>query len=66
MDPFLVVLSFKYKYTYKYSMFYSYIYKKIKLVYWGVESHWVHWALRPLLGVLCQPRVVMMMEKLVE
>jgi hypothetical protein len=33
----------------------------------GVESNWVHSALRPLIGLLCQPRVViMMMEKLVE
>jgi hypothetical protein len=35
------------------------------LVYWGVESNWVHSALRPLIGLLCQPRVIMM-EKLVE
>jgi hypothetical protein len=32
----------------------------------GVESSWVHSALRPLIGLLCQPRVIMMMEKLVE
>jgi hypothetical protein len=32
----------------------------------GVESNWVHSALRPLIGLLCQPRVIMMMEKLVE
>jgi hypothetical protein len=38
----------------------------IKLVYWGVESNWVHSALRLLIGLLCQPRVIMMMEKLVE
>jgi hypothetical protein len=31
-----------------------------------VESDWVHSALRPLIGLLCQPRVIMMMEKLVE
>jgi hypothetical protein len=31
-----------------------------------VESNWVHSALRPLIGLLCQPRVLMMMEKLVE
>jgi hypothetical protein len=31
-----------------------------------VESNWVHSALRPLMGLLCQPRVIMMMEKLVE
>jgi hypothetical protein len=32
----------------------------------GVKSNWVHSALRPLIGLLCQPRVIMMMEKLVE
>jgi hypothetical protein len=32
----------------------------------GVESNWVHSALRPLVGLLYQPRVIMMMEKLVE
>jgi hypothetical protein len=37
-----------------------------KLVWWGVESNWVHSALRPLRGLLCQPRVIMMIEKLVE
>jgi hypothetical protein len=31
-----------------------------------VESNWVHSALRTLLGLLCQPRVIMMIEKLVE
>jgi hypothetical protein len=31
-----------------------------------MESIWVHSALRPLIGLLCQPRVIMMMEKLVE
>jgi hypothetical protein len=31
-----------------------------------VESNWVHSPLRPLIGLLCQPRVIMMMEKLVE
>jgi hypothetical protein len=32
-----------------------------------VESNWVHSALQPLIGLLCQPRVIMMMiEKLVE
>jgi hypothetical protein len=40
--------------------------EKIKLVYWGVESNWVHSALRSLTGLLCQPWVIMMMEKLVE
>jgi hypothetical protein len=38
----------------------------IKLVLWGVESNWVHSALRPPIGLLCQPRVIMMMEILVE
>jgi hypothetical protein len=32
----------------------------------GVESNGVHSALRPPIGVLCQPRVIMMMEKSVE
>jgi hypothetical protein len=32
----------------------------------GVESNWIHSALRPSIGLLCQPRVIMMMEKLVE
>jgi hypothetical protein len=32
----------------------------------GVEPYWVHSALRPRIGLLCQPRVIMMMEKLVE
>jgi hypothetical protein len=27
-----------------------------------VESNWVHLALRPLIGLLCQPRVIMTME----
>jgi hypothetical protein len=31
-----------------------------------VESNWVHTALRPPIGLLLQPRVFMMMEKLVE
>jgi hypothetical protein len=31
-----------------------------------MESSWVHSALLPLIGLLCQPRVIMMMEKLVE
>jgi hypothetical protein len=31
-----------------------------------VESNWVHSALRPLIGLFCQPRVIMMLEKLVE
>jgi hypothetical protein len=31
-----------------------------------MESNWVHSALRPPIGRLCQPRVIMMMEKLVE
>jgi hypothetical protein len=32
----------------------------------GAESNWVHSALRPLIGLLCQPRVILMMEELVE
>jgi hypothetical protein len=32
-------------------------------MYWR-ESNWVHSALRPLIGLLCQPRVIMMVEKL--
>jgi hypothetical protein len=36
------------------------------LVQWGVESNWVHSALQPQICLLCQPRVIMMMEKLVE
>jgi hypothetical protein len=32
----------------------------------GVESNWVHWALQPPIGLLCQPRVIMMLEELVE
>jgi hypothetical protein len=31
-----------------------------------MESNWVHSALRPPIGLLCQPRVILMMEKLVE
>jgi hypothetical protein len=31
-----------------------------------MESNWVHLALRPPVGLLCQPRVIMMLEKLVE
>jgi hypothetical protein len=32
----------------------------------GMESNWVRSALRPSIGLLCQPRVIMMMEKLVK
>jgi hypothetical protein len=32
----------------------------------GVESKWVHSALRPLIGLFCQTQVIIMMEKLVE
>jgi hypothetical protein len=40
-------------------------YRKFRLI--GiVESNRVHSALRSLTGLLCQPRVIMMMEKLVE
>jgi hypothetical protein len=35
------------------------------LVQWGVESNWVHSALWPPIGLLCQPQVIMM-ETLVE
>jgi hypothetical protein len=31
-----------------------------------LEPNWVHLALRPLIGLLCQPWVIMIMEKLVE
>jgi hypothetical protein len=31
----------------------------------GVESNWVHSAFRPPIDLLCQPRVITMMEKLV-
>jgi hypothetical protein len=40
--------------------------KFFSLVHWAVNSNWVHLALRPLIGLLCQPRVIMMMEKLVK
>jgi hypothetical protein len=33
---------------------------------WGGGPNWVHSALRPPIGLLCQPRVIMMMEKLAE
>jgi hypothetical protein len=37
------------------------------LVKWGgVKSNSTHSALRQLIGILCQPRVIMMMKKLVE
>jgi hypothetical protein len=32
----------------------------------GMESNCVHSALRPLIGLLSQPRVIMMIEKLVQ
>jgi hypothetical protein len=32
----------------------------------GGEPNWLHSALRPQIGLLCQTRVIMMMEKLVE
>jgi hypothetical protein len=32
----------------------------------GMESNWVHAAPRPPIGLLCQPRVIMVMEKFVE
>jgi hypothetical protein len=35
---------------------------------WGgeVESNWVHSAMRPPIGLLCNPRVIIMMKKLME
>jgi hypothetical protein len=39
---------------------------KNDIVIFGVESNWVHSALRPPTGLLCQSRVIMMMEKVVE
>jgi hypothetical protein len=41
-------------------------YKNCKIGIVGVESYWVHSALRPLIGLLCQPRVIVIFEKLVE
>jgi hypothetical protein len=38
----------------------------IRIVEGGVESHWVHSALRPLIGLLCPLQVIMIMVKLVE
>jgi hypothetical protein len=32
----------------------------------GVDFNWVHSALWPAIGLSCQPRVIMIMEKLVE
>jgi hypothetical protein len=32
----------------------------------GVESNWFHSALQTPIGLLCQPLVIMMMEKFVE
>jgi hypothetical protein len=32
----------------------------------GVEPNWVDSALRPLIGLLCQPQAIVMMEKLME
>jgi hypothetical protein len=39
---------------------------KLKIDIVGVESNWVHSTPRPLIGLLCQPWVIMMVEKLVE
>jgi hypothetical protein len=33
---------------------------------WGVESNWVHWALRPPIGLLYLPRVIMRIDNSVE
>jgi hypothetical protein len=40
----------------------------MNLLQWegGVKSNWVHSALWPLLGILCLPVVIMVVEKLVE
>jgi hypothetical protein len=40
--------------------------KLIKIGIVGVESNWVHLVLLPPVGILCQPLLIMMMEKLVE
>jgi hypothetical protein len=47
----------------------AYISQHNILFYWysgRVAWNWVHSAMRPLIGLLCQPRVIMIMEKLVE
>jgi hypothetical protein len=36
------------------------------LIYWGLDSIWIHSALWLPIGLLCQSRVIIMMEKLVE
>jgi hypothetical protein len=38
----------------------------ILIIILGEEHNWVHSALRPPIGLLCQPRVIMMMEKMEE
>jgi hypothetical protein len=45
------------------TLIYEYFFK---LVLWGMELNCVHSALRPQIGLFCQPRVIMMTEKLVE
>jgi hypothetical protein len=36
------------------------------LVSWGLGSNWVNSALRALIGLLCKPRLIMLIEKLAE
>jgi hypothetical protein len=38
----------------------------IGIVGGGLESNWVHAVLWPPIGLLCQPQMIMVMEKLVE
>jgi hypothetical protein len=40
--------------------------KILFLIGMGVESNWVHSALQPSICLLCQPRVIMMMDKFVK
>jgi hypothetical protein len=52
-----------------YSNFVSKATKRVIFFNWysaGVESNWVHSPLWPPIGLLCQPHLIMMMEKLVE
>jgi hypothetical protein len=37
-----------------------------KFVLWEVESNWIHSALRPQIGLLWEPPVIMIIDKLVE
>jgi hypothetical protein len=56
------------KSTYTSKMLRNFVFNYIKLNWYsgGVESNWIHSALWPLIGLLCQPWVIMMMEKLME